>query len=138
MRKGQIVLPHANTLLRIAALAALMLVPAASAFAAGGTCTATGTWTTSAGSGSGTWTKPKALHCNVPGTWTDTVYYYEWVLKKRHHHTLTGYVDFGGVPCTARTWPVTGTFMKRMFTVTATNPESDGCVSFWTYTMAIK
>jgi hypothetical protein len=56
---------------------------------------------------------PAASALAAGGTWTDTTYYYEWVLTKRHHHTLTGYVDFGGVPCTARTWPVTGTFNKK-------------------------
>ena len=119
-----------------AALATLAIAPVA--LAAGGTCTASGTWTTNAGSGSGTWTKPKSLHCNVPGTWTDTYYGYEWVLAKAHHHKLTGSVHYGGVPCEAQTWPVTGTFKKRMFTVTATNPNNDGCVSYWTYSMTIQ
>ena len=120
------------------AAALAMLAPAAAALAAGGTCTASGTWTTNAGSGSGTWTKPKAGHCNVPGTWTDTYYGYEWVLAKAHHRKLTGSVHYGGVPCEAQTWPVTGTFKRKMFTVTATNPENDGCVTYWTYTMTIK
>lgn len=121
------------------AAALVALAPAApAAVAAGGTCTASGTWTTSAGSGSGTWTRPKAGHCNALGTWTDTYYGYEWVLAKGHRRKLTGSVHFGGVPCEAQTWPVTGAFKKRMFTVTATNPENDGCVSYWTYTMTIK
>ena len=121
------------------AAALVALAPAApAAVAAGGTSTASGTWTTSAGSGSGTWTRPKAGHCNALGTWTDTYYGYEWVLAKGHRRKLTGSVHFGGVPCEAQTWPVTGAFKKRMFTVTATNPENDGCVSYWTYTMTIK
>ena len=118
-----------------AALATLALVPAA--LAAAGTCTASGTWTNSAGSGSGTWTKPRAGRCSIPGTWTDTYYGYEWVLAKARHHKLTGSVHYGGVPCEAQTWPVTGTFKKRMFSVTATNPEDDGCVTYWAYTMTI-
>jgi hypothetical protein len=43
MRKGHFMLPFAITLRPIPALAALLLAPSASAFAAGGTYTATGT-----------------------------------------------------------------------------------------------
>ena len=73
----------------------------------------------------------------MPGTWTDNYYGYEWVLAKGHHHTLTGSVHYGGVPCEAQTSPVTGTFKNECLPY-GSNPDNDGCVSFWTYTMTVK
>lgn len=102
-------------------------------------CTATGTWTDQFGSGDGTWTKNARRKCNVPGSWTDA-YGYTWKLKKIAHGQASGTVNYhGDAECANQVWPVTGTFQKKNFSVTATNPGgSDGCSSFFSYTMTIE
>jgi hypothetical protein len=103
-------------------------------------CTATGTWTDQFGSGDGTWTKSAKRKCNVPGTWTDA-YGYTWRLKKSGRGQVSGKVDYHGeAECKHQIWPVTGTYRKTNFSVTATNPggPDDNCSSFFSYTMTIQ
>ena len=106
----------------------------------GVSCTATGTWTDQFASGDGTWTKTAKRKCNVPGIWTDA-YGYTWRLKKSGQGQVTGKVDYHGVAdCKHQVWPVTGTYKKPNFSVTATNPggPDDNCSSFFSYMMTIE
>lgn len=102
------------------------------------TCTATGTWTDEFGSGPGTFTRTAKKHCGAPGTWTDA-YSYTWKVKKDGKGQLTGTVNYHGIAeCTDQIWPVTGTYDKKNFSVTATNPASDDCSTFFTYVLTIQ
>jgi hypothetical protein len=105
----------------------------------GVSCTATGTWTDQFTSGDGSWTKSAKRKCKVPGTWTDS-YGYTWKLKKIAVGQVSGTVNYHGVAeCPDQIWPVTGTFQKKNFNVTATNPGSSGsCSSFFSYSMTIE
>jgi len=102
-------------------------------------CTATGTWTDAFANGSGSFTRTAKKHCRAPGVWTDA-FGYTWALKKSGAGQLTGNVNYNGsAECTDQVWPVTGTFEKKVFTVTATNPSSgDDCSSFFTYSLTIQ
>jgi hypothetical protein len=106
----------------------------------GVSCTATGTWTDQFTSGDGTWTKTAKHKCNVPGNWTDA-YGYTWRLKKSGQGQVTGKVNYNGAAeCKHQVWPVTGTYKKLNFSVTATNPggPDDDCSSFFSYMMTIE
>jgi hypothetical protein len=102
-------------------------------------CTATGTWTDQFTSGDGSWTKTAKRKCSVPGTWTDS-FGYTWKLKKIARGQVSGTVNYHGVAdCPHQIWPVTGTFQKKNFGVTATNPGGGGtCSSFFSYSMTIE
>ena len=101
-------------------------------------CTATGTWTDQFTSGDGTWTKNAKRKCSVPGTWTDS-FGYTWKLKRIARGQVSGTVNYHGVAdCPDQVWPVTGTFQRKNFSVTATNPGGGSCSSFFSYTMTIQ
>ena len=55
--------------------------------------------------------------------------------------TLVGSVNYNNIPvCKAQVWPLTGQSAGKRFTVTATNPNggSDGCATYFSYTLKIQ
>ena len=103
-------------------------------------CTATGVWDDGFGTGSGSWSRIAKRRCHPPGIWTDA-YGYTWKVKTgASAGTLVGSGNYNNIPaCKIQVWPLTGLSTGKNFTVTATNPNggSDGCATYFKYTLKI-